>query len=271
MDFEIAIPSYQRAKRCKETTLAYLLSQDIDPKHITIFVKNEEERKAYAEEISGVALVICNNKDLNEKKTFINQYYPLGTKIVNMDDDIKEVVFLHPNQRLVPTIVRMFQLLREENCSVWGVYPVHTSNLYYLKDRVAIGLNFCIGQFHGYINTGTRFPPDFIGKEDKWLSLNQYVLEGKTLRYEGAVCKTRVFAPGGLTEYRASADLEASARRLAALFPTLTKFQIKKTGEADVIFKRIPRTFRPLWELPPGHERTSPLESNSVLDDPTEE
>jgi len=271
MEFEIAIPSYQRAKKLKESTLAYLESQGIPKEKITIFVKNAEERLAYAEEISGVQLVICNTKNLSEKKSFINKYYPLGTRVVSMDDDIQKVYFLQDNQPLHSFIVRMFDLLGAEKCSVWGIYPVHTSNLYYLKDRVAIGLNFLIGQLYGYINTGVVYPSELYVKSDKWLSLNQYVLEGKTLRYEGAVCKTKNFGPGGLTDYRATQSVEDNAKYLVSLFPTLTKFQIKKNGEPDVIFKRIPRQFRPLWESPLELERTSPLESNSVLDDSTEE
>jgi hypothetical protein len=248
MNFEIAIPSYQRPKKCKETTLAYLHSQQIDPTRITLFLKNEEELKAYAEEISGIKMVVCLNRNLNEKKTFINQYYPEGQNVLNMDDDIKEVVFLDPTRRFVSVINRLFDLLQEEKCSLFGVYPVHTSNNYYLKERVAVGLNFCIGQLSGFINQKIVFPPLFCGKEDKWLSLYLYEKEGKTLRYEGACCKSNNNAPGGLTEFRATGEIEEEAKALVALFPSLTKFKVKANGDPDVVFNRLPRVFRPLEE-----------------------
>lgn len=247
MDFQIAIPTYQRARKVKECSLAYLSSQGIDPDCITLFLKNNEEYNLYSEELSGVRLVVCHTQTLNDKKTFINQYYPLGTKVLNLDDDIRDMVFLDPEKRFLPVMTRMFELLVEHEMELFGVYPTHTTNKFYLKDRVAIGHNFCIGQCSGFINTGRVFPTQFCGKEDKWLSLVNTQTKGGSLRYEGVSCKTTNNAKGGLSEFRKTADIQADAKALAAAFPELCSYKVKKHTEGDVIFTRLPRRFRDLF------------------------
>lgn len=242
MNFQIAIPSYQRANKLKNQTLAYLKTQDIDFSKVTIFLKNQEEYDTYAQEISGVKMVICNNKSLVEKRTFINKYYPVGERVVSFDDDIKDICFLvDKQQKLIPFIERMFELTIQEQASLWGIYPTYTTNLFYNQDRVTIGFQFIQTTFCGFINKQLEFDPYYIESEDEWLSLYLYKTEGKTLRYEGASAKTQRFAAGGLQEMRRTHDLIPIKQKLEADFPELCKYKIKKNGRPDIVFNRIKR------------------------------
>ena len=243
MDFEIAIPSYQRAKRLKEQTLSYLLSQGVPKEKITIFVKNQEEYERYTQEISGVSIIICLNKTLNDKRTFINYFYPEGTRVVNMDDDIKELSFLNPTRQMIPTFNRLFQMLEEQGCSLWGVYPVYTTNKFYLKERVAVGLNYCVGACFGYINRRLTVSDKCVGYEDKWTSLYYYKRDGKVLRYEGCCPKTNYFSTGGLAEIRKQIDVVPDLQELAKEYPDCVQFKVKANGRPDLVFKRTKRVF----------------------------
>lgn len=245
MNFEVAILSYQRAEKLKASTLRNLIAHSVDLDRVAIFVNNEEEKTNYERDISGVKIVACNTSTLCETKSFVNQYYPVGTHIVSLDDDIQEIRFLNNDKTLIATLNRMFELLHEENATLFGVYPCYTSNNFYMKERVAVGFQFIIGMMFGYINKGTVYPE--VCPEDKWLSCELYKQDGKTLRYEGLVIKSRHFAPGGLTDYRKKNDMIDKHRKLENCFPDLLVYITKRNDVPDVNLKRMKREFRPLF------------------------
>lgn len=246
MNFEVAIPSYQRAEKLKASTLRNIIAHSFDLNRVAIFVNNEQEKADYERDISGVKIVACNTKTLCETKTFVNQYYPEGTHIVSLDDDIQEFRFLNNDKTLIATLNRMFELLHEEKATLFGVYPCYTSNNFYMKERVAVGFQFIIGMLYGFINKRTIYPE--VNPEDKWLSCELYKQDGKTLRYEGLVIKSRHFAPGGLTEYRNKNDMIEKHRQFEKLFPDLLVYVMKKNGVPDCNLKRMKREFRPLFQ-----------------------
>ena len=51
-DYVVAIPSYKRPNTLKTKTLRLLEHYKIDPKKVTIFVANEEEKQLYAEALA---------------------------------------------------------------------------------------------------------------------------------------------------------------------------------------------------------------------------
>ena len=255
MNFQIAIPSYQRAQKLKAQTLNYLRNQDVDWSKITVFLKDEQELAEYRKDISGVKFVVCHTNGLAQKRSFIRSYYPEGTRVVGFDDDIKRIKFLNKSQELVPFINRMFELAEQEACSMWGIYPTNTTNMFYNQDRVAIGFQFVVSCFYGFVARPLSYP-DFVssGQDDKWLSLTLYKQEGKLIRYEGCCPDTTYQAKGGLAQLRKD-NAEAVAegyRQLAHLFPDLCQYKIKKNGRPDVVFKRKVRRFIPLYNNQPA-------------------
>ena len=247
MDFEVAIPSYQRVKKLKTQTLPFLERVGIPRERITIFLKNIEEANVYVPEISGYRFKICNNKNIWEKRNFIIDYYPIGQKVLGMDDDIQDVKFLDETKDFISVVNRMFKLCEEQNCSTFGFYPITTSNNFYLKERVASGLQYICWALYGFINRGVKIPEEYMLIDDRWWSCYWYRREGKTLRYEGASIKTVYFSSGGMSEIRSQKQVEPVLKLLEKEYPECVKFQVKRNGRPDVVFKRIQREFLELY------------------------
>lgn len=240
---EIAIPSYKRSQVLNQKTLPYLLSEGFNASQITIFLANEEERQIYQRDISGFKFVV-GQKGICQQRLFIQQYYPLNTKILSLDDDIRKVKLLRPDLTFKTLVEKLFDSVQKEGVSMWGLYPVN--NLFFCKDRVIVGNFYIIACCYGYINKQdiTEYPLSVESKEDCWYSLKRIQLDGAVLRYDGACPDTTYYAAGGLSETRTLATEESAAREVCKLFPELSKFLVKKNGHAEVKIKRkILKTF----------------------------
>lgn len=227
---------------------------------LTVFVNTSQEKNLYEAALPGIKIVSAECKNLGECESFINHYYPLGTRVLHLDDDIKRIKFLSPHV-LTYFVERMFELTESQSLTVWGIYPVNQTNMFYCNDRVAKGLNFIIGCFYGFINTQTTFPPDVYTKYDKWLSLYKYKTDGATLRYEGCCPDTVFFAAGGLSGVRDCSMEEDHSKAIVAQFPELCHYKLKANGHPDVIYKRVKREFQSLYPdvQTPISEHTSVL------------
>jgi len=95
-DYVIAIPSYNRPDKIQQNTLAVLKKHNINPTHITIFVANQDQYNIYKNAIPANLYnnIVIGLETLKNQRNFINDYYPEGKHIVEMDDDIKSIVQL---------------------------------------------------------------------------------------------------------------------------------------------------------------------------------
>lgn len=248
MSFKIAIPSYKRYNVLKTKTLPFLIRSGFNPADIHIFVATQEEKEKYVCVLdpSTYNEIILGVPTLFRQRLFIRHYFPVGTRVLSIDDDIQDITFKTPQH--IPTFVQtMFDLALKEGVSLWGLYPCH--NKFFMKERVMKGLQFIIGQVYGFI--AKPIPEEDIthyhsSKEDVWLSLYLYKKEGATLRYEGAAAKTRMFAAGGLSEFRTSETESAVTDLIASEYPDLCAAGFKKNGMKDVLFKKSGRITLPL-------------------------
>ena len=267
MNFQIAIPSYKRSQKLNEKTLAYLRTLPVEWDKITVFLNSEEELADYKKDISGVRFAVVGGSGIATARTFIRSYYPENTNVLNLDDDIKTIRFLNPDVKPIPLFNRMFELLREQNCSLWGIYPTNTTNMYYNKDRVAIGFQYILGACFGWINKPLQYP-EYLNYtlDDRWLSMYCYKQDGKVLRYEGCSAYTNNYSKGGLEEVRKNYRDRwvAAGQTLEAQYPDLCKYQVKKNGKPDVVFKRMNRVFIPLYNT--QQETTTQQESRCEAD-----
>jgi hypothetical protein len=88
---EIAIPSTGNARTLPLKTLLALWSNGFSKDKITIFVALEEE-EAYRASCRGYKIV-AGVKGVSLEKEFILRYYPRGTPILILDDDIDHFNF----------------------------------------------------------------------------------------------------------------------------------------------------------------------------------
>jgi len=238
MDFVVAIPSYNRAEKLKKQTLSYLRSQEIPASAITIFVASEEEKTKYESVLDKdtYGKIIVGELGLHKQRNLIQDYYPLDTNILQMDDDIKRVKFIE-EKPLKGFVNMMFELTRLEEASLWSIYPVN--NLFFCKDRVVCGKIFCVGCFFGIINKKDLETPAVDCVEDKWRTLSCYLKDGKTVRYDGACPDTVYNAKGGLYEHRLLHRTQ-EVKEVVNLFQKYCFFKFRKDGlTAEVCWKQL--------------------------------
>ena len=166
-DFRIAIPTYKRYIELGEKTLNTLEKYNIDKSIIDIFVNNQFEYDIYKPLYPDYNLII-GETGMKEIREFIFNYYEEGDKIVCMDDDITDIKEKIDDKTLINIreldleIEKGFDLCKEHNTILWGIYPC--DNKMMMKNIVSTHLMFCVGWMFGVI----------IDKECLSLSISQY-------------------------------------------------------------------------------------------------
>jgi len=238
MDYVIAIPSYKRYTKLKEKTLNMLHVEEYDPSMITIFVANEEEKALYEKELvpNTYKEIVVGRLGLANQRNFIYDYFPLCQRILMIDDDIGTLIWLNPRP-MKEMVERMWKISEEEGATLWSIYPV--SNKYFCVERVVVGQVFCVGCFHGIVNTRDYLPENMSASEDRWYTCRRIRADGKTLRYEGCCPKSVYFAKGGLWDYRHTGTNQYDDTvRVTELFPDICKLkQHKKNGMWDAVIR----------------------------------
>ena len=71
-------------------TLPTLKRGKVDKKRIYVFVANKTEEKLYREKMDPDTYhkIVVGKKGLVPQRRYISQYFPVGKKIVSMDDDV---------------------------------------------------------------------------------------------------------------------------------------------------------------------------------------
>ena len=84
MDFVIAIPSYQRPKKLRDQTLAFLTKEEFLPDQIWIFVASQEEKNSYQEVLTPGTFreIIVGVHGLSQQRNFITKFFLHFTKYV---------------------------------------------------------------------------------------------------------------------------------------------------------------------------------------------
>ena len=128
MSYIIAIPSYKRAETLKTKTLTLLREHKIPHELINIFVANEEEVEIYKKTLDpqSYGSIIKGVIGMRAIRNFIQDWYPEGAKIVNIDDDVQAIKVRQNNQEckdlqnLDSLINEGFGLVEKYKCSLWG-------------------------------------------------------------------------------------------------------------------------------------------------------
>jgi hypothetical protein len=247
--YEVAIPSYKRHEAIKEKTLATLMRYGIPASKITVFVANKEEEALYKTSLDPrtYGKIVVGVKGMHDIRNFITGYYPIGTKIVNIDDDIKGFLEYddgtkrkeRPLRSLISTIHRGFAECAKAGTALWGVYPV--ANGYFMKPKVSTDLRYIIGSFWGCINPGLKeieITTEY--KEDYQRSILYY-------KKFGAVVRLNMVAPisayyteaGGMQVVTDRKEREErGARWLVKTYPEFAVLNAsKKSGYMEVRLK----------------------------------
>lgn len=234
----IAIPSYRRAHTLKSKTLAWLDSLGIEPQRIDVFVASHEEAEEYMRVLNAGSYgrIIVGEKGMGAIRRFIAQFYAPGTKILNVDDDIKRVVVRLDEKRLVDLhnlddeVQSAFDLCDQTGLRLWGVYPV--KNPYFMKAATTFDLRYINGTLWGSYAGDASLQVTLDDKEDFERTIRSYLAHGGVVRLNYLACDTNFYGePGGMQEDRSPDTIAAGARDLVKLYPSLCSLNVSKKSE----------------------------------------
>ena len=245
MNYKIVIPSYKRAQSIKTKTLATLALYGI-PKHkIHIFVASEEELSNYLAENGPDYKYVVGVLGLVPQRNFIQSYFPIGTFLLSLDDDVESFSVLEegklaPLRDLEQVIHTGFSECVKHGARLWSVYPVR--NAFFMRNTITKDFKFCIGSFFGIINPGDTLlnPQTNSAKEDYIRTIQYWNADYKIVRLNYIAHKTKYYkGTGGLNdEARLSREIDAVNKMLED-YPTLVRRNPKRKGEfPEVLLKR---------------------------------
>ena len=244
MNFELAIPSYKRAVTLREKTLKVLQGcTDIDPKRITVFVADDNEKREYTRELDRVTYgkIVVGVPGMGAIRNYVQRHYPEGQAVLHIDDDIAALQVRVTEKQLAPFhelgsfAGDAFDVCRRVGARLWGIYPVN--NPYFMKATVSTDLKYVIGSMWGSINTHDDvLTVSLDDKEDFERTLKCYAKDGVVVRFNHVTCKSNYYGePGGMQVERTEERVLKSARALVARYPHLCTLNLgKKSGHAEV-------------------------------------
>lgn len=247
-EYEIAIPSYKRPDTLRDKTLTILKAYRIPADKITIFVADKDQEALYKNALipGSYGKIVIGVVGMGAIRNFITEYYPIGTSIVNIDDDIKgflEYDATHarkerPLRSLLAVIKQGFHECEKANAHLWGVYPV--ANGYFMKPKVSKDLRYIIGSFWGCINPGIKEVKITLDdKEDYQRSILYYKADNVVIRLNMVAPISSYYKePGGMQEERTNERVEKSARWIVKTYPEYAVLNpSKKSGYMEVRLK----------------------------------
>lgn len=253
--YQIAIPSYKRPETIRTKTLKMLRLYGVDFNKITIFVSDEDEKKAYRESLSNLIYEAITIKiavpGIRDVRNYIENYYEPGTYVFSIDDDITELVYkkkknlIEPISSIDNLVSTGFIRCVELGTKIWGIYPV--PNPWFMQRSERLGLCYIVGCAFGFIaSRDSEVLGKYELKDDFERSLRYYKRDLNLFRFEWVAPKTNYYKePGGIQCYRTyEGELEA-AKQLCEEFPDWATLNLsKKSGWPEVrLYDRIRHAF----------------------------
>lgn len=254
-DYIIAVPSYKRSITLNEKTLRVLKEYKINKDIIYIFVADEDEYNDYKTTLDTYyKKIIIGEKGMSNIRNFITNYFLEDTKIFFIDDDInyfyevfndiepylKKNNYLEKLRDLDKFIKEGFEVIKKENCNIFGVYPV--KNSYFMKPEIyTTDLRYIIGFCYGVINKKDLKVTIDHG-EDYQRSMLYYLNDNKVVRFNNITCETKCYKAnsGGMNikNERTNEIIFNSINYIQSKYPDLCKLKFSKTrGTAELRLK----------------------------------
>lgn len=252
-NYIICIPTFRRYSIINKLTLNMLTENNINPNLIKIFVV-EEEKELYQSVILDKYEIIVGKKGLVQQREFIENYFPIGTNIIFLDDDIKKVDLTLMND--INSLDEFFNMAFNEaitnKCYIWSIYPVFNKYYREKRDRLSKCLNICIGAFYGIINRPNddelKIKVTRSGdKEDVERTILYYKKDGLIHRYNRIGFETKYYGSiGGLGTLKERLPfIIERTNDLLLEYSTYGKLKIRKNGIYEFVLNKM-KEFIPL-------------------------
>jgi len=240
LDYQIVCPTYNRPLIFKNKTYSFLQRTNAPLDKLTVFVASEEQKELYQQLDLSLNIVI-GEKGINKQRNFIQNYYPINTKIVSIDDDISNIYIKQDSSKKLlnnfDTLIELgFSDALTLNCKSWSVYPI--SNPFFQKTSIRTSLCLLVGAFFCFINEKIIIPSELENCGDIYLSFYYYKLQKKLCRLEYIGLQTQYYNPnGGLSESRTIEQNKKDKQYLYCCNPILCKL-FERNGRTEIRFKR---------------------------------
>ena len=236
MDYILVCPTYKRIKTLKNKTLSLLTRTNAPLPELWINV--DEDIALYSLEFPDY-IIHQAGTDIGTKRNAIQDYYPVGSRIVFIDDDIKDIVVKEGNKkRSIIDFNKMVEFCFTNaelyKSKIWGLYPI--ANPLFMKNIFRQKLCYIIASCFGLINT--RFSVKSNYAEDVERSLLYYKDQSLLFRVDFIGIYTNYYKePGGLQETRTEQKNYDSKKLLAEEYSEFCKLA-EKRGRAEIIYNR---------------------------------
>jgi hypothetical protein len=243
---KIAIASHDRAEIIQKTSLTILKNHNIPMSTIYVFVSPEsyQSYKPISEKC-GFTLVKTKN-NIKDARNHIIKYFKRGEKILEMDDDIKDIVVMKPGkknkslQNLKKFMIESFSMLKNDQ-GLWGVNATDNNREGNSRGKDKFGSYSIINSFCGYVNN-KKIKLTVPEKEDFDRSAQFIKMGIPVLKRTGFGIVTNYWKnPGGI-QSRYSKDKRVkmqrkSAKLLMKKFPHYFYNTTRKNGIVDIKFR----------------------------------
>jgi hypothetical protein len=246
-DIQVAIPSYHRAAILAKQTLPMLADGGVPARCITVFVGDENEAAQYTDVMPAHLFnrihVTGASGSISGQRNAIQRAYPIGTKLVHCDDDIRAVLLLR-NEKLEQLanvydfFTQAFARAALHGAYLWGVYP--TANQRFMKHRSRVGLAFIIGALFGTVIRGLSCEQGrFRAKEDYERSIRYYIEDGCVMRWEDVALRTSYNGTaGGQADARTPEIVAEAVAQLQQRWPELVHInRNRKSGLPEIVLR----------------------------------
>ena len=254
-----AIPSYQRAHKIKEATIKTLEVLGVPREMTHVFVANAEEQSVYYETLGNDYKVVVGRAGIGNQRVFINDYFPEGTRIVSVDDDINALMVKKENKSfrfegdLVGLANSLFDICDNEGIKSWGVNPC--TNGFYMNHEIVVGLRQSLGEFYGEYSKLPQTQSNLPHTEDVEKFVKHYLVFGGMMRVNDIGVKQKYQSEGGVVSDLGGAQkrietYHRTVEELTSKYPDLVKRTKKETdyGRIRVVPKTVKRMVSPVQD-----------------------
>lgn len=245
-DWQVAVPTHSRTDQLSRFTLRLLAERNVPRDRVTVFVSDPDQYEDYlaATDRGLYGQMVVGGKGIVAQRNHMARHYPVGTRLVQIDDDIRDVKERRSAKETAPVadLARLyteaFQTLDTHGAHIWGIYPVN--NPFFMKPQVRTDLCYIIAAMYGFNVRGDDCELVRLhGAEDQERSLQFHARDGALARLEWITLDTRYYKePGGLQDYRTAQMITRDRERLFARYPDKISLYQGKDGNTEVRFRR---------------------------------
>ena len=232
--YTICIPSYRRKELLHSSTLNLLFNNKIK-KEIIVFLKDDKDLtdyRDYFKDYPFLKFVKTDVKGIGLTRTFIRKYFPIGTKILQIDDDILDIKSKREEFVLKDFFEELFHTMEVEDTKFAGCCPY--DNEFYMKQGYTTNLKYTGGHLIAEIIRENPIEVNEEHFEDYIANIEYFKLDKKLIRFNDVYVKTKYYNPkGGIVEsYGSLEQRKLDAEKLSK------ELEVKYKGYCKSYFKK---------------------------------